>query len=50
MMRISERRNVIIMLAASFALFAPSDDFSVNIDRGDTASLAGAAPLHPSRA
>ena len=29
MMRISERRNVIIILAASFALFAPSDDFPV---------------------
>ena len=29
MMRISEHRNVIIMLAASFALFAQSDDFPV---------------------
>jgi hypothetical protein len=29
MMRIGEHRNVIIMLAASFALFAQSDDFPV---------------------
>jgi hypothetical protein len=29
MMRINEHRNVIIMLAASFALFAQSDDFPV---------------------
>ena len=62
MPRIGAHGNVIILLAASSALFAQSDRLPVQasesfqragrppdhgvIDRGDTASLADAAPLH----